>query len=485
MAKFCLALSAALTLAAAVYGLDVDAGLELGASTETPNALWGSVNGGFSLDADAFELFGEMFLDNRGLYGGFFGGQFGYGGLSFSFGEAGLRYSGGLFTLEAGRLVLKDILDSPYSLFLSSRDNVALGGALLYDDGVFAYSSRWVALNYDVRDTVNPELPDTPVPDRSAIIKSWSLRLGSFRVAFQDAAVITNLADIEASADPTLDRGPLFDPEYFLVPLPGFFIQYIGFRQDAPWEKRVLDDNSIMGFLVDWDEGPWYAALQVLVDDFNANRFINPDGNQNPDKLAWTLGGRWDGGALGTFGFWHAGATMYTFQPYGSSGVNKQYGYTFYPYVSYYVDGLPLAFEPEANYLGYLHGENNLAFMATWDGQAAGLTLAGTLEFTLSGSKSPANPWHEYESYLDYGEGTRFLDDPVLEKKVVLTASASFPLGDFELGAECGLGGVWNRLALSPSGSVDLENVISIYRPSAEHGLIAWFTLGARYRLSL
>ena len=73
----------------------------------------------------------------------------------------------------------------------------------------------------------------------------------------------------------------------------------------------------------------------------------------------------------------------------------------------------------------------------------------------------------------------------MLEKKLVLTASASFPLGDFELAAECGLGGVWNRLALSSSGSGDPENAISIYRPSNGHGFIAWFTLGARYRLSL
>lgn len=474
MKKFSSVIALATCVASAGFSLDIDLGLAITASTETPNVAWGKFSGGFSAGAEAFNVFAEMSLSNQGLYGGFFGGRFGYGGMSFEFGEAGVRYEDGPILAELGRLKLHDYIETPYSLFLSGRGNVALGGAFAYDEGPFFYSSRWIALNYDLK--------DTDIPDRSAYLKTWGLRFGPFRFALQDANVMTNMLDLKV-AEPTLERGPIFDPEYFLLPIPGIFIQYVGIRQDSPWEKRNLDDNGIVGFLLDWQEGPWYAAAQVLVDDINMNRFLDPDGRQNPDKIAWTLGGHWDG-PYGKVGLYHAGATMYTFQPYGSTGVNKHYGYTFYPFTEYEVDGVPLAFEPEANYLGYLHGENNLAFMATWTHKLWGAKASSSLEFTLSGSKSPANPWHENESYLDWGEGTRLLDEAVLEKKLVLKASAAYPMGAWEFGLELMLGGVWNRLELTAGDPLDPVNGIAFYRPSNKHAVIAGVTFGGRYRLS-
>jgi len=164
--------------------------------------------------------------------------------------------------------------------------------------------------------------------------------------------------------------------------------------------------------------------------------------------------------------------------------LNTQYGYTYYPFTSYLVDGVPMALEPEANYLGYQHGENNLAFMATWNDELFGATLSAALELTVSGSKSPANPWHGFSDFQDDGQGTKFLDDAVLEKKLLLTASAGYPLGNWELGLDLVLGYVWNRLRLGAAPSADAWNDIPFYSPSDEDALIASITLGGRYRFS-
>jgi len=451
--------------------VDIEFGVEAGGSTETPNPVPLGVSAGYDAHLGGVGVFGEVTAENTGIYGGYMGGSYGFDALSFSFGEAGIRYQAGSFSLGAGRLALVDIVDSPYSLFASGLDNVALGSSISYEDETFFYHNDWVALNYD--------LIDTGIPDRSAMIKSYGLKVGPFRLAFQDAAIMTGNLDGSDTS-----RGPLFDAEYFLLPLPGILVQYLGTSQAAPWQKTSsLNDNSIMGFMAEWHEGSWYAVGQILLDDVNMNRFLEPESVQNPDKIAWHLGSTWDS-PWGALGLYHAGATKYTFQPYGGSGSNTQYGYTYYPFTSYLVDGVPMALEPEANYLGYQHGENNLAFMATWTDELLGATLAAALEFTLSGSKSPANPWHEFNDFHDDGQGTKFLDDAVLEKKLLLTASAAYPLGNWELGLDLSLGYVWNRLRLGAAPSADAWNNIPFYAPSDEDALIVSMTLGGRYRFS-
>lgn len=466
-----LVVAMALFSAGIAMAVDIELGAEAGASTATPNPVPLAVSAGYEASFGGFNVFGELNAENSGLYGGYMGGGYGFGALSFIFGEAGIRYQSGPLSLGAGRMALTDIVDSPYSLFASSLDTVALGASMTYEDDTFFYTNNWVALNYD--------LVDTAIPDRSAVIKSYGLKVGQFRLAFQDAAIMTSSLDGSDNA-----RGPLFDPEYFLLPLPSILIQYLGISQAAPWQKtRSLNDNSIMGFMADWHEGAWYAVAQLLVDDINMNRFIEPEGTFNPDKLAWQLGSTWDS-PWGELGLYHAGATKYTFQPYGGTGSNTQYGYTYYPFTSYLVDGAPLALEPEANYLGYLHGENNLAFMATWSDELYGAALATALEFTMSGAKSPANPWHEFSDFQEGGQGTKLLDDAVLEKKAVLTASAAYPFGDWELGLDLVLGYVWNRLKLGAAPSADAWNDIPFYAPSDEDALIVSVTLGGRYRFS-
>ena len=82
---------------------------------------------------------------------------------------------------------------------------------------------------------------------------------------------------------------------------------------------------------------------------------------------------------------------------YGQPG--REYGYAYFPDVVFrrkrYRHDTAIPFE--SMMLGYRNGENNLAFLGVWNGEAAGFGLGASLEFTVSGSKSPANAWHEYD----------------------------------------------------------------------------------------
>ena len=114
------------------------------------------------------------------------------------------------------------------------------------------------------------------------------------------------------------------------------------------------------------------------------------------------------------------------------------------------------------------------------------------LEFTVSGSKSPANPWGSLVLWTDGGQGPKFLDDAVLEKKLVLGGRAEFIIGNWVVYADAKAGWVWNRLKLTSvttNQTVDeydsLMNVyrvngIPIYYPSSESAPIGSITLGAK-----
>ena len=93
---------------------------------------------------------------------------------------------------------------------------------------------------------------------------------------------------------------------------------------------------------------------------------------------------------------------------------------------------MPIEFED--NYIGYYNGENNISFLADYDGEIAGIGLYSSLELSISGDKSPANPWTQYVWWTDLPVyGTQILDSPVLEKKLVLTAGASRSLDELGL----------------------------------------------------
>ena len=172
-----------------------------------------------------------------------------------------------------------------------------------------------------------------------------------------------------------------------------------------------MDDISL-DFLI-----PWF-----LRDTFGDRGIAN--------KWAWSVGGHWDL-PFGRLGFYHAGATKYTF---AATEDDKPYGYTYYPAVEYSLDDdmtdLEAVLDPQDNYLGYKYGENNLAFrleLSHLPRPLLGADFKAALEYVLSGSKSPANPWHEYAEPRTPASYTQMLDDPVLEHTIVGEASAAWP----------------------------------------------------------
>jgi hypothetical protein len=370
------------------------------------------------------------------------------------------------FSVRAGRFIHSDMVDSPYSLFVSSAEIPALQLDLLLETDRFFFSSRWLGLNR------NSRLPD--VIDRGANIRTYGVDLGRLRVGFQDALVYA-------------DR--YFDLEYLVNPIPGFFLQYVRVAAGSPWSE-FGNDNSIMGFFADYTEPRFTAYGQILVDDFNGNAIVNPDSFQNPNKIAWSLGGTIPT-RFGVFGLYHAGATKYTFQALGGGRVgtatDTKYGYTYYPAVEYLVGGETRYILPEDNYIGYLHGENNLAFQATWSYLLCPFRAGASLEYTLSGSKSPANPWHEFNFYDEDGQGTRFLNDDRLESRVALQGEAQATFGRWTVFADLTLGVVINELELVdvPPALAGPNNVIRYFSPGETTRVFAGIELGGSVQLGL
>ena len=137
----------------------------------------------------------------------------------------------------------------------------------------------------------------------------------------------------------------------------------------------------------------------------------------------------------------------------------------------------------EENYIGYLNGENNLSFKAEYSRVLYGFALQAGLEFQLSGSKSPANPWHELWSWEEAGQGTKFLDDPVLEKRLTCSLSVKKPVGNWTFALDGMLGYAWNALELTNTtiANPSAGNDIWIWKPSPSNKLIARLGLGVGY----
>jgi hypothetical protein len=483
--KFLIALMLALCSASA-FAFEIAFSADAGASTETNAPLYPEADFIVSHDAGDLAFYWDLGFSGDQTYGSLFGGAYGSKALTALIREGGLTWTSGNLFASFGILPMKDEVDSPYSLVLSSRDHASLNALIRYEDDGFFFADRWIALNYDSNNILRDDIAspgtytDVEWPDRGAVIKSYGFKAGDIRFGFQDIAVFTDYYY------GSKQRGPLFDASYFLIPAPSFFIQYARMSIDAPWTTDTgLNDNSIMSFFAEWKRGKLGAQAQFLVDDFNLNRILSPSGSQNPDKLAWAFGCSMETG-IGTFRFDQAGATKYVFAPSGYGGIdNLIYGYTYYPGTEFLLDGELTAIDPETDYVGYLNGENNIAFKLSWNMMPGGpLDLSGGLEFVMSGSKSPANPWHEYHTWSEGGDGPKWLDEDLLEKKVVLSGKAEYALGDFKLFASGSLGYIWNRLKLTAvpfeePNSVD--NGIPIYKPSSENGLVGSITLGGSW----
>ena len=382
------------------------------------------------------------------------------------------------FSLRAGRIDHDDEVDTPYSLFISSRDLPATIADVEYDDGFFFYRTRWISLNrnwdYEANDMIPENASEAQVEaiprDRGANYKSYGLQFGDVRFGVQEAIVY-------------LDQE--FYPEYFFSPLPMYFTQLVNSSTGKPWTQRK-DENSIIGFFIDYERPETYAYAQVLMDDVNL-RALAPGVNEvNPNKVAWSLGGR-HAFDFGTLGLYHAGATKYTFAATTTQKRNdiystKPYEYTYYPAVTYGDETLWY----DDNYIGYQYGENNLAFMLTYDRAFPSFDLGANLEYVISGSKSPANPWHEdYEA-----NATQLLtDDPKNEHTIRLGGEITRRVDNWHLTAAGSLGYRFNALELQEvtmrKGLTDPNSSPAIFRPMGDDRVLASLFLGARYQLSV
>jgi len=341
-----------------------------------------------------------------------------------------LRNDDQTLELSGGIKQLKDEVNSPYSLFFSSNNIPLVNLDIGYEDEHFFFETMWVQLVSE-----NNENFDT---SKAMNYKTYGLKFGNFRVGYQDALVYNRA----------------FDIFYFLNPMPAYFAQEIRAPGNVmPWWEKI-NDNSIMGFFFDYKDSNYYIYSQLLVDDFNTNRFFNPEETQNPDKVAFSSGLNLKS-TVGTFGVYGAFATQYTFQPRGGPG------YTIYP-ESTYVDEKIIDFTD--NYIGYKYGENTVSFLVDYDYTYNNwFNLYSSFETVFSGSKSPTENTAPTE-------GTYLLDDPLLEKRYVYTIATNFYFNNIEFNLSADMGVIQNKLEFNE----DEE----IFIPSSEDENILRLNLG-------
>jgi hypothetical protein len=388
-------------------------------------------------------------------------------GRYFYVAQGGALFDFPLLSLQAGRFCQNDVIDSPYSLFISSTGLPARFTDFTFHTGRFTYKSRWIILNNRSIEQVN--YPDG-YPDRGMNYKIFAFRFGDLQVGLQDVVVYVDYS---------------FDPEYFLSPVPHTFLQ-LHREEGKPWSQDT-NDNIIMGLFAQWSKPNYYVYGQWLLDDINLD-FLIPGflrdtfGDvQIPQKTAWSVGGYYDF-SFGRLGFYHAGATKYTFSP-KTDWQQYPYQYTYYPGVRYQLkDGTQLPLDYKDNYIGYLYGENNLAFLLDFTRPFGPVEFNASLEYVVSGSKSPANPWHEYEKQGETGSKTRLLDDSVLEHTVAASVSASWSWKKLSLNTKLRLGGVFNKLELEPAGGTEVPPGLDIFRPQpGEHEFLYQLSVGVGY----
>ena len=409
------------------------------------------------------------------------------------------------FHVRAGRIDHTDEVETPYSLFITSEDLPAVVADIEYDDDFFFYRTRWISLvrNWDFdhvvniyekdfeteppeddprvarREVVHPNQVQRIPSDRGANYKAYGLRFGDFRFGVQESIVY-------------LDQE--FYPEYFFSPLPMYFTQLVNTRGDTdqndegekPWTQE-RNENSFIGFFLDYRTPLSYAYFQFLMDDINLNSLAPGFDLRHPNKLAWSFGGRhrFDFGRLG---FYHAGATKYTFEATRVSTSDEMfsvnpYEYTYYPTVAY-GDNTLWYYD---NYIGYKYGENNLAFMLTYDRSFAEFDLGGRLEYVVSGSKSPANPYHGQKD----AEGTELFGEPQAEHTVSLGAELARRVGNWRLTAAPTIGYRFNQLELrnvdpDSADATQIDGAVPrVFRPSGGDRFRGSLFLGARYALNI
>jgi len=495
---------------APIFGLDISVSAEQHFFTDQDNRVYeeGAVPDSEEIEFQSQVLTASAFhdFDTTENKFSFVAGLSYFTDETYSPSQAGVYYSGyyrleegGLqlkqqflgfdFAFNAGRFVPSRLINSPYSLFISSHDNHYITADFLISSGRFFLLSQWLQLN---KDSIvekykigNDELGFNGYPDRGANLRYYGVNLDALRLGLLDATVYT---------------GKNFDLEYFINPLPGVLIQYASIASGNPWLAGD-DENYLFGFFFDYTQPDYYFYSQLFFDDVNTDILFSEKEFKNPNKLAWSIGGTINN-SWGIIGFFHAGATEYMFQP-----TKRPYGFTHYPDVLFQLSNDDIAAVPlEENYIGYVHGENNIAFMLTAEPDlhdnrekntskmVNGFDLKGVLEFVLSGSKSPVNPWGKLTDWRQGAHYISMFSEFPLEKRLQfqLDVRKEFNNG-ISLFSSLKLGYVWNKLQLEPGpgltgeilndsyNELDMQNLY-YYKPSEDISEpIARFTIGFEY----
>ncbi len=411
--------------------------------------------------------------------------------FSLNEGRFGIEYRP--FFLNAGRIVHHDETQTPYSLFISSQDLPTTQVDFTYDGNFFFYTTRWLMLNqnsewyvtkvpvYDKTDGVGGENPDPifdeddsndtgdiigyiPEPlDRGANYKVYGMKFGDWRFGVQEAVVYLNQT---------------FYPEYFFSPLPMYFTQLVNATAGKPWTQR-LDENVHLGAFIDVTRPEYYGYFQFILGDVNLD-FLVPDRDlTQPWRVGWSIGGSYEFD-FGRLGFYHAGASKYLFSATTSdsgSYSKKRYEYAYYPAVQYFYEDRLETLWYYDNYIGYKYGENNVAFMVTYENNFYDFDFTGMFEYVLSGSKSPANPWHELRRFPN---GTKMFNDDELEQTFRLGSTIRYRWLGWEFGAAVKIGYRLNSLELVPVEDAPVDEP-PIFRPVGPDEFLYEIFLGAKY----
>jgi hypothetical protein len=473
---------------------DVSVGLEAGGGYTTEGTAWagfydlGRVDLGFS--SEFLDLGFAFHVTNDGKYDFTDFWMEDIGNQYFMLDEGYTRLRAGRLLFEGGFLRALSSLDTPYDVFLNANGHSSPGMLLAYKGSRFEYESRWIGVN--IRSQYTYGYGDAAKAaeywrDKGVNYRMIAVHLGDWRIGYQESTVY-------------LDR--VFDPLYFLSPMPSILSNTILTQGHNPWVAQG-NDNSLMGLFAEYRSGPAYAVAQLLIDDINLN-FLLPEGSPlasstNLTKLAWSLGGTYRL-AGGTVGFWHGGATAHTYAavypgydpsidyPYDANTL--PYEYTWYPVSVWEGHAIDL----RDSSIGFPWGENALAFRLTYDTEILqrypwGFGFLASLEYVINGSKSPDNPWHEYTRHSDIPQRIQLFNvggDEVLEHRITLHVGATKELGDFELKLAFDVGGVINGLEpyVWPVGSNwDLRNEPLMLRPVKGNNRFLFVVhFGARYR---
>ena len=104
--------------------------------------------------------------------------------------------------------------------------------------------------------------------------------------------------------------------------------------------------------------------------------------------------------------------------------------YTYYPSSEYYYpkdNPETKILDYKENYLGYIYGENTVSFLIDYLNQSVKIDNYVSLEYAISGEKSPHEPWNGYKTYE---LGTHLLNDDILEHFIELNWELTLKLTD-------------------------------------------------------